>query len=1757
LVTASNYSVKIKPEFTSMDGLAIKGFNHSFITRKLRYNQIHSKKTIYNQPISIRFNMPVDLDKTMKEIWVKNTDTNKRIDFTLEYGTKKEFNGKKDEYEEVEDKSTLLVYNKKDKHGRKKFWDFKTNYFLMIERAYPLRGDIVLSESREANIQVTGIVEDITAESERTKFSTKDFFDPQGKLWVKFYEDIDLKKSGIKSKYLIKTGYGEKCKNSNENFSMSRTLECEKEEDKSRIYFIFDHSKINLGETLELNLNKIKNTQGEQINGKKIIKEIKVIPKLKILKSIPANKSENASLTNFYICSNSPIARASKDDAQNYIGFNLPYEFKSWRAPMLAPKDKRNNSYYKCNSGEFQTAIYYGLIPEADYELNFNATDNFGSGDSISINFRTQKMPDKLLNFFHFQDKFIVTAPDRTKLTYAVENMEYVNMRICRVDADDMLSILNKKPHYTSGPPATNKCVEISEHKINLEKKYFIKNYFQVDLKDYIENPFGYYILTFYHPDYKEHYSKNRPVYERTYINITNLSVVEKKIDVNKIETREGKEKIENLYWVVDAKTLDPVPNAKIDIYNKESREGAIYKLPSARTNASGIAKSSAGDHIAGIIVSTDNDSAIVADAHSNIKSAGKANSMKKIYTYTDRPIYKPGQTAHIKGLYRIGFDGDYEIFNDKKIALKIFNSRNEKIYYEQMPLNEYGTFNTDFELKEDAPLGKYRINTDYGNSYFEVEEYVPAPFKIEAKTDKDEYISGDTFNLDIDAGYYFGAPVEGGEIEYSIGSQNYHFDKYQDEYFRFGSNWYQCYWNCNYNDAFILRNKTSLSKDGKAAISHQLDFNKLFKNEEDRKSKIFVVYLTVKNPNGQSVSAQKSFIVHNGEFYLGLKTDRSFLGKNDPLNIKVKSVDTKGGETGVRNINLSINKKEWIRNKRKEVDGAYYYKWEEKLTPVTSKKINTDKNGNWNDSFRLKNEGEYKIEINAVDSIGNKISSSYNVYIYGESQVSIKPNNDTSLEIVSAKKDLNVGDTGEIIIKSPYKKAKALIAIERGKIFEYEIVDINQSLFNYKIPIKKEYIPNIYASVTLLSPDPEIKHGNLQFMINSEQQELNIEVKADKKYYLPGEEVTLNIKTKKYDNTPLRSEVSIAVADLSVLALKGNPKKNPLVFFYSGFPLTVTTASNIKNKLIEVNVPSGTKGGGGAEPEDLAKKKRGVFKDTAFWQAVVETDEQGRAEVKFTLPDNLTTWQIESLGITKDTELGIDYREFIARKKLMVIPLKPRFIVPGDEFSIGAKIFNQSGYEQELKVELSDSTLEIVGRKTKKIKLQNEESTVVYFEVKAQNNIENGAHKFTLLAENEELKDEVEKTISITPNDTYEVTATGGYSKNAVVSEYAFVPEKVLRDKGELEIKTSATMAVFLTDALNYMLSYPYGCSEQIASKLSAIAIIKSGLNLENIGDKFELKKVEYNEKEYTIDELVEVGLSELYKNQKNNGGFSYYPAISRTSYHLSLQVAQTLGDLKNAGYKVDDAALRNLFNYINAIKRQRPEIYNDNNDIILAAHTLMQLNGYGKIDKYIIDRIKGFEKDEKFINEEISNLSLVDLAIVLTENSKTYNKNYKNKIYDILENRIEIDSRGAFLRPNNNVIWQYYETPIKNTSLLLEALIKDKRDNAILDRITRWLLRSRSKDGSWGSTNNTLAAINSLTEYIIWQEENKSNFNLKILLNNEEKSSFDYNPRTILNQNNLTVPIYDLGVNKLNAVSFRKANNNKLNNNFYYDMS
>ncbi|MFA5080554.1 MAG: MG2 domain-containing protein [Candidatus Paceibacterota bacterium] len=1762
LMPSSNYEVKVKDGFVSLDGLNVAESSFKFETRNLRYlnNFSEEKKiVIYNEPIRIYFNQPVDLKKMIGEIRLYNSE-NKEIPFFARYASKSKNNDSSnsenvlgveslgdfvsstinsldiinssintvslgefiDSGNSEEDKNIIEIFNKPNSFDRSYLWDLQSNYSLEINKAYPLQGDISFDAKKKIVIQSSGIVKDWRSVSDNTSEVDVNFFDPSGKLSVNFYEDIDVSKTVITSSVPVShMEYGQKCSDDNLNIY---DVNCQKIPNRKIILISFSQGKSNIGGEINVTLKDIYNSSGQKINTNEVSQT------LKAYKTLDVSLGKNpyiSNLSSLVLCSNNPLLIPDKKDFKDLIKTNFDYEVFSWDASWKQKIDAKGSEAMYCPEGAYVTNINVGFIPEKNYKFDFIISDVFGQKISISKDVVTSKMEGEYISIFPMQQLYAVTSPDKTSISFGTQNINSVNLEICKkTDAYSFYGDYNgrnKNNDTVYGEKNDINCKEIKSKKISLSERYWINNYFTVNIGEYFNQPIGNYVIKISNSKYNQ----GKAIF--SFLTITNLAIAEKRMDLkddNVNESQDFFKDLKNIYWVTNIKTQDPIEGAKIKLYSSG-------KIVEGVTASDGLALISPVGNLEVVVVENGDDSAIVGSGSESLNNANRAFSIKKSYLYTDKSNYQSGETVNIKGILRTGYDGDYQM-SDKKANVYINSPKGNKISEVEIDLDNFGSFNTSIVLDKDSALGSYSVCvTDYNCGYFNVLEGIQATFDTKVTTNKDEYVSKDVVSLDINANYYFGIPVENGIVEYTASAKNYYFDKYQEGNYNFNMI------EDDNSNKFLFKGSTTLDINGKTNIKKQIDLDALFKDE--KQSKIITFDILIKNSFGQSVSVQKSVIFHSGETYLGIQLGSYFISKNENIKMNIMSTDINGGVKTTKNISVLFYKIDWVRSGNN---------WEKKATLTNKQLAATNTSGFFSSSSqKIDKEGEYEVELSTTDSKGNKVNTKITLYVYGnDGQVGVQIKDEDILKLKTNKDKLRNGDTGELIIEAPYPKAKALITLERGKIFEYKVVDINGGFYSYKFKANSNYAPNVYVSVLLQSPDPTVKFAMKSFNIDSGDNKLIVKLTPDKVNYAPGEKVRLRVFTAASESNGVPAEVSLSVVGSNIANIN-NSKRDPYVFFYDGFPLTVSTSSNIKNIISSEN-----KGNENLKEEvsnNNVPLLENNFNNVAYWKGNILTGTNGFSDVVFQLPDTLAYWQAEAIGVTAGSKIGISYLNFNTEKEVTIMPFKPKFIISGDSFYVGVKIFNQSYYKKSLKVSFNSDSLIFSGKEKEVVlNIEKGDSQSVYFSVSAPKNFLGEFHNFSISVIGDKVDDVINQQIMVRPNTTYKLATNSNYSTENKINDVIYVPNDASCETGDFSLRGGTNLSVFLSDSLNYLIKYPYSGSEQLASSLKGMSIVKRNLDISDPYNKFNLSKISYEGKEYAFDDLIDNGLIKIYKNQNNDGGFSFFGEAD-SNYYTSLKVLDMLIEMEKIGkIKADNNRLTKAINYIYPIFDSENK---DNDRIIAAAFSLVFSDKY-KDDKKIKNAIEDIIKNNESLSK-ISNQSLAQLSIII--NRGGYSWGADGKLNKLLDDRTDADARGVFIKPNENNFGDNYENSIIDTALYLRSIAVGKRDTKNNEKIINWIINSRFKDGSWGSTQNTVNAIESLVEFLNWKKEANAEYSLIVNVNGNGFDKYSFNPLKIFDQIYKTVNITELQTGKINTVEFDKTSHRSLfKDAFYYNI-
>lgn len=1136
------------------------------------------------------------------------------------------------------------------------------------------------------------------------------------------------------------------------------------------------------------------------------------------------------------------------------------------------------------------------------------------------------------------------------------------------------------------------------------------------------------------------------------------------------------------------------------------------------------------------------------------------------IYSYTDRPIYRPGHTVYFKGLVRRDLDAKFNLPDLKNVHVIVTDSQGDNVYEKDLNLNSNGTYNGELKLSDNARTGSYSISStligasgpEYLNSFytsFRIAEYRKPDYELTLEGDKDNYVDGDTARLDVKGAFFFGSPMPNADIDWTVTRQDYFFfipfdsvSIYASKWFSFSDEGYLCFWGCEGDNEVVSSGKAKLNENGEYTLELPFNLN-------DKKiSQLYTVEVTAHDLNNQTVSNRLILPVHQGEYYMGIMNDDYVVQQGKPAKLEVISVDYIGMPLAGKKADVALYKRKWNTIKKKNVDGGFYYENSFEDTLVETKSLTTNDKGFAAIEFTPKDGGDFRAVVTSTDSRGHGVTAATSVYVSTSGFVNWGLENNDRIELVADKPEYKSGDTAKILVKSPYENVWALVTQERNSILDTRVVKISSNSETIDVPITDASIPNVFVSVVLVKgsndaaglEEPPLgandernvaafKIGYTTLQVDNKSKQLQIDVTTDKDKYKPREKVTVKIKTTNQSGAPAPAEVSISVVDKSVLSLTENVTADLLNEFYRIRMLGVSTAHTLTKALSRVNimVEAGLKGGGGAD-----RQKRGIFKDTAYWEATIETDASGNGEATFELPDNLTTWEILAIGITDDTLVGSKKHEFLVTKDVLVRPVLPRFLIMNDTMKIGGIVHNYLDRDMDFIVSLQADGVNIKDDVKKRITLKSGEEKKVEWNIEVINRQEAVLTFDVQSTFDVQIGDILEQKLPIYPFSFPEIVATAQtISDNAKHVETIWLPLGTDVNFGELGVSIAPTLSGSISKGLEYLMMFPYGCVEQTTSALLPNVILSQLLDLPIIDDDLVDKK--------ELEKNVQAGLQLLYKFQNGNGGWGIWQTSEPTPY-LTAYVLYTLNETKKAGFSVDENVINHgieyLTSYMNShelAKEEGIKPYSESRYQANArAYALFVLAELGHGDLALTNNLYSYK--------DVLNI-FAKAYLVMTYDSLGGNEDKVTNLKNEILNLAKETPRGVHFEESYN-IWQFFDTNTRTTALVLQMLTHVDSNNPYIPKILRNLLLEK-KDGHFSTTQETAVSLIAMIDYLKTSGELDADYDATVTVNGTEKISKVFNKENLTDMESLVIPLSELmSDNQDNEVVFSKEGSGKM---------
>ena len=880
-----------------------------------------------------------------------------------------------------------------------------------------------------------------------------------------------------------------------------------------------------------------------------------------------------------------------------------------------------------------------------------------------------------------------------------------------------------------------------------------------------------------------------------------------------------------------------------------------------------------------------------------------------KAYLYTDRPIYRPGQTVYFRGVVRQAYNGRYTIPDIASLPLTLYKNYGEEISSFDLPLSSYGTVHGEYTLPADAQPGDYRLASKL-NEYaitinFQVAEYRKPEINLQVDFTGDQVLAGETLTAQVNARYFFDAPAGNVHLRWALLEEGEPFYLPGYQVGVLDTHWLDAFY-------FPQYGFSSQVDSGEATTDPQglLTLELPTKASEARKR--YTLEVTVVDESGFPVSGRDSIVANPAPYYVGVRPD-SWVGRaGKEIGFDILAVDWEQQPAGSHNLRAEFQKVTWERDEFKVTDPRFIYpEFIAKYTPVASTDFKTGADGKARVAFTPPEPGNYQLDVS-----GDGTRTQFLLWVGGAGQV-VWPNlPNQRLRLTADRQEYNPGDTAQVFIPNPYTvDSPALVSIERGTLLREQVETIPAGGGTIDLPLSVDDAPNVYVSVTLLGRDEQgysdYRQGYLEIPVAPTEQTLNVQLTSQPERAGPGEQVTLAVRVTDSSGQPVQGEFSLALVDLAALALADPNAPDIAPAFYGEQPLGVRTGLPLgAYPQTEARQPGGMGGGGGEMTLPFVRER---FPDTAYWSAEIITGADGRAQVSLALPDNLTTWQATTRGVTEDTRVGQAEAAIITSKELLIRPVTPRFLVVGDHIQLAAVVQNNTSQALQVTAALQANGLA----------LDDPAAASVQLDVPA-----NGRQRVEWWGSVQDV-DSADLTFSASAGSLQDAVRPGGggipvlhYSAPQAFAtagtldeggkriELVSLPRSFDPQGGALRLELSSSLSGALFSALDVLELYPYECTEQTLSRFLP------NLELYRVLQEYNVQSPDVQSR---LERTLGEGLKRLQVYQNQDGGWSWWQGGDSDPF-VSAYALFGLVRARQAGSQVSEDVIQRAVNYLSA---------------------------------------------------------------------------------------------------------------------------------------------------------------------------------------------------------------------------------------------
>jgi hypothetical protein len=1074
---------------------------------------------------------------------------------------------------------------------------------------------------------------------------------------------------------------------------------------------------------------------------------------------------------------------------------------------------------------------------------------------------------------------------------------------------------------------------------------------------------------------------------------------------------------------------------------------------------------------------------------------------------FTERGVYRPGETVRFKGILRRLEGGDWvplgaRADDPRVLLLTVTDSRDAVVAKATVAVSGYSAFDYALALRESAPTGAWSVavtedSPESGRERFislyesfRVEAFKPAAFEVKAVPGASSYLVRDTFTAVIDGWYLFGAPMPEAPADWSVRLEPAAYEPPGCEGFDFSAGWWR-------REARVGRLAASgagkLDGQGKLAVRAPLEPGPV------SGPLVAVLEAGVSSPERQRLFGRVTAVVHPASLYFGIKPGSYFAEKGKDWTAQVVAVRPDGAPARDLAAEYRLVRRDWLSVQRAGVAGRLEWVTEQRDVTVATGAWTTD-GSTFVWTHAVSQPGQYFLSVSGTDEQGRPAEAAVCFYAIGAGEAWWSRSDNDVVELVPDKKSYRPGETARILVKSPYPRSRALVTVEREGVMSHRLAWLDGGAGFVEVPLSDRHVPNVFVGVMLVQgragaasyaedgsdlAKPQAKFGYAELSVDPGGRRLKVTAAGGKDEYRPRETVTVSLRAQdETGRAAAGAELTVFVVDEGVLALTGYRTPDVFQDFYGNRPLLVGTADSRlyvigQRSFGEKGENRGGGGGRGAGLEGVDLRSR--FVPTAYWNPSVVAGPDGRAQVSFPLPDNLSRFRIMAVA-QAGRRFGSGEARFTVKKPLLLRPSLPRLARAGDAFQAGVVAHNYTAAAATVTLEmsLSGGAVAAEGEPRRELVVEAGGAAEALWDCRA---LAPGRAVFSFRSRAGDETDGLEWSVPVRVPERLESAATSGAVEDEARVEALVRPKDSRPGAGEVRASFSPTALAGLQEGARFLLEYPYGCFEQRLSRLLPViagADLTAAFGLGTVGG---LKAAVQNE----LDRFPDF--------QAPSGGFAYWAGPRRADPYLTAYALEIAALAGKEGYRLPVGSLAKAKAWLKTTLTAKSDWaypYNESEEYASRAYAVYALALHGEPMPGHFQQL--FEKRDQI--PFLAKAYLVKAAALVSRDPAAR----RALAADLLNGSRQAPRSLHFEEPAGTAMPWVHGSSVKATAVSLQALLEAQGGFAGDEKAVYWLTEERKAKGRWRTTQENAASLRAFQDFYRRYEKEEPAFTAEL---------------------------------------------------------